>query len=512
MPALEKIFVILGEQDEGKLDKLSRALSRLFSYVNLTSNLYLVMGSLPENMAQVERIQKDVGEFLRKNLFARLYMHFVHPAPPASMDEIRHSYQYLKRETREFDQEGYMHQEVPRLMLLPVMIPDAEVELASFKDFLDGLRGSFLFPSLCLDQSTSFMAQDEALLGKTEKVYFGHESYREPAQIVSNLCCQDILDDSCTRLEADTVCMTHPCPATLIVSAQDGMVYACMDAFHNKEPLGDIFSGTHVDHMMEHYEGSRGSRSDCLACRGRVAESFAHFPLPAETAHEVGALLYHLGTLHQDAENHVHAVEAFKQSLNLSPAEEAESILFRLGLSYTKTGQYDRAIAAFNSAERAYHDAYYFHFYTGLCHFEMGDYGTAVKKFSDALDLNPEPEDRVRILIYLGTSYNSLGEYEDACSHLEGAKDMAPLVKEVYSSLGFSYFQLKDYDKAIDNLSRAVEIDPLSAIDYASLGANYRDKGDVGQAVAMFKKALTLDPSLTTVRENIARLTEDLSE
>jgi tetratricopeptide (TPR) repeat protein len=355
------------------------------------------------------------------------------------------------------------------------------------------------------------LAQDEALLGNIEKVYYGHDSHKGLAQIVFNVCHQHILDDSCARLESDTVCMTDPCPAGLIVSAQDGIVYGCMDAFRNIESLGDIFSGTHVNHIMEHYD-ARGSNRDCLACRARVAESCARLPLRAEAAHEVGALLYHLGTLNQDAENHVHAIKAFKQSLDLSPAEEAESIFFRLGLSYTKTGQYDRAIEAFNRAERAYHDAYYVHFYSGLCHFEMGDYGTAVKKFSDALRLKPQPEDLVGVLIYLGTSYNRLGQYEEACFHLERAKQTAPLVKEVYSALGFSYFQRKDYDRAIDNLSRAVEMDPLSAIDYASLGANYRDKGDMRQAVAMFEKALTLDPSLTTVRENIERLTKDLSE
>lgn len=504
MATFEKIYIILGEQDEEKMEKLSHVLSSLFSYANLTSNLYLVMGDLPESMSQVERIQKDVSAFLRKNLFARLYVHFVHSTPPASLDEIRLSYQYLKQATREFDREGYMHQEVPRLMLLPVMIPDAHLEPASFKDLLEGLRGSFLLPSLCVDQSTSSMARDEALLGNIEKVYYGHDSHKGLAQIVSNVCHQHILDDSCARLESDTVCMTDPCPATLIVSAQDGIVYGCMDAFRNIESLADIFSGAHVDHMMEQYD--RRSKRDCLACRSRVAESCARLPLPEETAHEVGALLYHLGTLNQDAENHVHAIEAFKQSLGLSPAEEAESIFFRLGLSYTKTGQYDQAIEAFNRAERAYHDAYYVHFYSGLCHFEMGDHETAVKKFSDALRLKPQPEDLVGILIYLGTSYNRLGQFEEACFHLERAKQMAPLVKEVYSALGFSYFQRKDYDKAIDNLSRAVDMDPLSAIDYASLGANYRDKGDVSQAVAMFEKALTLDPTLEAVKENLKKL------
>jgi tetratricopeptide (TPR) repeat protein len=280
-----------------------------------------------------------------------------------------------------------------------------------------------------------------------------------------------------------------------------------MDAFRNNESLGDVFSGVDVDQMMERYDVGGRSHRDCLACRGDVAKSFSHLELPEATAHEVGALLYHVGTLNQDAENHVRAIEDYKRSLVLSPEEEAESIFFRLGLSYTKTGHYDDAIDAFNRAEREYHDTYYFYFYAGLCHFEKGDYAKAAEKFLEALRLDPQPEDLVGILVYLGTSYNYLGEYEKACAHLKRAREAAPMVKEIYSTLGFAYFQLKDYDRAIENLSTAVEIDPHSAVDYASLGANYRDKGDIDQAIAMFEKALTLDPSLTTVRENIERLT-----
>jgi tetratricopeptide (TPR) repeat protein len=279
-----------------------------------------------------------------------------------------------------------------------------------------------------------------------------------------------------------------------------------MDAFRKNESLGNILSTVDVDQMMKRYDAEGRSHRDCLGCRDGIAQSLSHVPLPEATKHEVGALLYHVGTLNQDAENHVRAIEDYKRSLALSPEEEAEAIFFRLGLSYTKTGRYDEAIEAFNRAEREYYSRYYFYFYAGLCHFEKGDYDTAVKKFLEALRLDPEPEDLVGILVYLGTSYNYLGQYEIACSHLKRAKEAAPMVKEIYSTLGFAYFQLKDYDRAIENLSTAVEIDPHSAIDYASLGANYRDKGNVSQAIAMFEKALALDPSLTTVRENIEKL------
>jgi tetratricopeptide (TPR) repeat protein len=506
-PALQKIYVILDEQDEGQLERLCRTLSSLFSHVNLTSNLYLVTGNLLDGMSQVERIQKDVSKFLKGNLFARLYVHLVHRVPQAVMEEIdfyfQYYYQSLKRATREFDREGYMHQEVPRLMLLPVIVPDNRAEPTSLIGLLEMLKSAFLLPSLYLDTGTLFLAQDEGLPAKAEKVYYGHGNSREPAEIVCNMYHQDIVHDSSAKLESDVVLMINPCPPALIISAQDGMVYRCIDAFVKKECLANIYESLSVDDIMARYYEPGNSQRDCLACRERVVVSFSDLPLPKAAAHEVGALLYHFGTLNQEAENHIRAVEDYKKSLRLAPTEEAASICFRLGLSYTKAGHHDRALKAFNRAEPTYYDQDYFHFYTGLCYFEMGDYRMALERFSRAARLNPQQEDLVRILVYVGTCHNSLGEYEEALIPLERAKEAAGPVKEIYNALGFSYFQLKDYDSAIENLTRAVEIDPESAVDYASLGSSYREKGNINMAIAMYEKALTLDPDMTSAWENL---------
>ena len=510
MPALQKIYVILGKQDEGRLERLCRTLSSLFSYVNLTSNLYLVTENLADGVPQVERIQKDVSKFLRGNLFTRLYVHFVHSVPRATVAEMDFYYQYyyqpLKQATREFDLEGYMHQEVPRLMLLPVIVPDNRVEPASLIMLLDMLRRAFLLPSLYLDMGTFFLAQEEGLPAKAEKVYYGRGNSREPVEIVCNLYHQDIVHDSSAKLQSDEVFMTGPCPPALIISAQDGMVYPCIDALVKKETLADIYGEINVDTLMARYYGHGNSQRGCLGCRERVVDSFSELPLPKGAVHEVGALLYRFGTLNQEAENHIQAIESFKKCLKLSPTEEAGPICFRLGLSYTKTGHHDEALEFFNIAEPTYHDQDYFHFYTGLCYFEMGDYRMALERFSEAVRLNPRQEDLVRILIYMGTCHNSLDEYEEALVQLEKAKETAGPVKEIYNALGFSYFQLKDYDKAIENLNGAIEIDPDSAIDYASLGSNYREKGDINMAIAMYEKALALDPNMTSARENLEKL------
>ncbi len=509
-PAFKKIYIILGEQDKENLEWVLQTLSFLYSHVNLTSNIYLVSENLPAGMPQVERIQKNINEFLSEHLFARLYVHIVHPAPPSAMDDIRLCYKYLKQSTDKFDQEGYRHQELPRLILLPVLVPDDQVKPIQLIDLLNILKNSFLLSSLYLNKDTLNLAQDEKLLSLTDKVYYGIGNSRKMTDIVCNLFRQDILDDSLNKIENNDLSMTESCPDSLIISAQDGNVYCCMDAFLKNESLAKIYEMHSLEELLADYYQQDKSKRDCLGCREQVLDSFVDLPKSLDTNQKIGALLYHFGMLRQDSEDDFQAIKNFKQSLNLSPIEETDPVYFRLGLGYTKIGHYDQALKAFKSVEIAYQGQYFFHFYKGLCYFGTGDYAAALEEFSNALRSKPQHDDRIRILIYIGTCFNNLGKYEQAVCELEKAKETAGNVKEVYNSLGFSYFKLKDYDKSIENLKIAVEIDPFSAIDYASLGSNYREKRDLNMAIGMYEKALALDPGMTSVREHLERLNKKL--
>ncbi len=200
-PAFKKIYVILDEQDQGNLEWILQTLSFLYSHLNLTSNIYLVSENLSDSMPQVERIQKNINKFLSEHLFARLYVHIVHPAPPSDMDDIRLCYKYLKQSTDKFDQEGYRHQELPRLILLPVFVPDEQVRPSQLIELLDELKKSFLLPSLYLKKGTLNLAEDEKLLSLTDKVYYGIGNSRKMTDVVCNLFRQDILDDSLDKIE-----------------------------------------------------------------------------------------------------------------------------------------------------------------------------------------------------------------------------------------------------------------------------------------------------------------------
>jgi tetratricopeptide (TPR) repeat protein len=503
-PVLEKIYVILGNADATGQQRLADTLSRLFAHVNLTVNLYLATKNLSEVVSQVEWILAQVGQYLDEYRYARVYVHVVHPVSGEDAGEIGRCYERLKRHKDRFDREGYMHQEVPRLMVLPLIVWHGTGKPHALHPLLEWFRGSFLPAALYLDGESAFLPLDEELKALTEKTYYGDGYSGDISDVVFSLGCQDIVDDSSSRLESG-MSVEVSCPTNLIVSATEGKIYPCMDAFSKRQPCAE--TGADPDVALESLYGSSGvQHGRCVGCRERLAAAFSRFSLPAAARREIGALMYHLGTLHQERGQYAEAIHSFGHSLGLSSADEGASILFQIGLCHTMACDYDAALETFEKTAPEYENAHFFHFYQGVCYFHKGNYAFALEAFSKAAALAPPSEDLVGILLYMGTCHNNLGQYEAALEPLNKACRWGDGVKEVWSSLGFSYFQLKDFDSAIASLKRAVALDPSSVADYASLGANYREKRDFPNAIAMFEKALALDPGFTPAAENLKRL------
>jgi len=277
-PVLQKIFVVLGKHDREQLEKLSLTLSNLFSYMNFTSHLYFMAENLSEGMPNLEYIQKNIMVFLKENLFARFYVNFIHRVPLETVKDIDYNFNYYyqawKRSIRAFDIESNEHREAPRLVLLPVVVTDRRTDSKLLAGLFDRFNSSFLLPVLYLNTNTFFLTEDENLLMKAHKVYYGHSNSADAVEIVSTICSQDILEKASPDVASRAVLMNAPCPAALIISAQDGMVYSCMNAFLKKESLTNIY-GEHANTLMAQYDQYHKSNSDCLECRKQMIEWFS---------------------------------------------------------------------------------------------------------------------------------------------------------------------------------------------------------------------------------------------
>jgi tetratricopeptide (TPR) repeat protein len=468
----------------------------LLPHLALGSHLYVSTASLPAALGEVAGLLEVLGGFLADQPLVRASVYLLHPAPHSEAAEIRSAYQALARIIRPFNREGYLHQEVPRLLLLPIIEAAAEdaPALAGLTSFL---RGLFATPSLYLSPGPATQVPAGA-----EKVFWGGAGWEEAPLRLADYA---LLDDSLERLESGAESLAAGCGPSLIVSAAGGAVYGCQRAYRRGRPQSNISQGGDVGPLLAGLAAGPAGQV-CLRCRAEVARSFLGSPEARSEAQRLAALLYTLGCLNLERGDYPAAAAGLEGALGLAGGEERDHVSFRLGLACLNLGRWTAALKNLSAAAATYGGQYYFHFYLGLCHVETGEPEAALTDFTRALGLGAEAEDRARILGHQGACLNGLGDYRRAAAVLEEAKALAGATKEVCNGLGFSYFKLRDYDQAIANLREAVRIDPTSAIDYASLGSNLREKGELGEAIQMYEKALELDPGLEFARANLAEL------
>jgi hypothetical protein len=303
-PAIDKLYIILGNRHEVQAEKLDAFLGRLFPYLNVTSNIYILAPTFSEAMPQAERILKSMKTFLRANRFVRYYLHFLHTVVRGNARELdyysQYHYQPWRRGITLFDKEAYVHQEIPRMGLLTIVAPSEKDDGPYLESLLDVLKEVCLRPSLYVHGQTSSLAQNEGLVRKAEKVYFGPGPSDTPAQIGCNLRSQDLVETSFVALQSGTFSMTAPCAPSLFVTADDGNLYPCMNALVREEAAASSFENPDTEAMIAHCRNSIEKEQDCRACKERVFGLFGNLPKPWDLQHAVDALLAFAGRIREE--------------------------------------------------------------------------------------------------------------------------------------------------------------------------------------------------------------------
>jgi ribosomal protein S12 methylthiotransferase accessory factor len=169
-------------------------------------------------------------------------------------------------------------------------------------------------------------------------------------------------------------------------------------------------------------------------------------------------------------------------------------------------GDPEWALSELKEMDRMLPNKYYVKFFLGLSHLARNDPSKGLACLQEALDLQPNDEDRVSIYSYMGTCLKDLGQYGEAIQVLEKAAQVDEERTDVYNLLGFCYFKLKAHEKAIEVFQKVLELNPGSAIDYANIASNYREMGERDKAVRYYKLALELDETIDFAQENLRKL------
>ena len=236
-----------------------------------------------------------------------------------------------------------------------------------------------------------------------------------------------------------------------------------------------------------------------------LVEAKAHTDDPAYVAFQRGRVQFAW-------RDYIEALERFEEALEQgSDRVPLADMLYQMALCHINIEEYADA-RRYLTRHGGGEESPVVRFYLGICDHGEGQMEPAMAHFSEALRLEPAPEDLGRVLFYIGACQKELGRFDEAIETLTRAVEVDPDDIVNHNLLGFCYYKVKRHAEAVACFERCVQIDPRSGIDWANLGSNLRDLGRTEEAVAMYKKAVTLDKSIGFAWENLSKLQQYLKD
>lgn len=163
------------------------------------------------------------------------------------------------------------------------------------------------------------------------------------------------------------------------------------------------------------------------------------------------------------------------------------------GIARQAAGEFDGAIADYNSALEAlprFAEAYY---NRAIAFQSKGDSQAAIKDYSTALELSPR----------FGDAYVNRGQTKQARHDLEGAiadynaaLEINPDDVGVYYARGTAYQEKKDLDAALADYSKVIQLEPSNAQAFANRAVIETLQGKQIEADQDFEQAFKLLPGL----------------
>ncbi|MDE0634777.1 MAG: tetratricopeptide repeat protein [Candidatus Poribacteria bacterium] len=181
---------------------------------------------------------------------------------------------------------------------------------------------------------------------------------------------------------------------------------------------------------------------------------------------------------------------AYNKQTTLPQQGTAEEYNAR-GISHTKNGEYDLAIAAFRKAIKispGYAEAYC---NIGIVYECKGEYHRAIEVYTEVIQHNPNC---VEAYNNRGIVYGEKGQRDLAIKDFNKAIELKRDYAKAYNNRGAVYRAKGENDRAIEDCSKAIKLDPYYADPYSNRGAAYRNKGEVNFAIEDYDKAIELNP------------------
>ena len=189
------------------------------------------------------------------------------------------------------------------------------------------------------------------------------------------------------------------------------------------------------------------------------------------------------------------AIRIWEKFLSFSENEFDVSILSRLGDTYRKMGNYEKALKYYMKAYTIDSNNPYVLTGLGFTYFEKGDYETSSGYWEKLYNIkkNNLQKNDVKILTNLGNSYRKQKRFNDAFKFFYQALKTED--NNFYALYGIAdcYRGLKDYRKAITYWKKILEKDPDNKKILTRVGDSYRNLANYTMAREYYQKAIEKD-------------------
>ncbi|MDP3791060.1 MAG: sigma-70 family RNA polymerase sigma factor, partial [Candidatus Omnitrophota bacterium] len=139
----------------------------------------------------------------------------------------------------------------------------------------------------------------------------------------------------------------------------------------------------------------------------------------------------------------------------------------------------------------------------GSVYYKLGKYAKAIKKYKEAIKLNPKDAE---IHYDLGIVYYKLGNYYEATVEYEKAADLNPKHAKARNNLGNIHYSFGSYDKAVKAYKDAISINPGEVMFHNNLGDAYAKLGNYTGAIAEFQKTIELNSGYAGACYNLGKV------
>jgi tetratricopeptide (TPR) repeat protein len=234
---------------------------------------------------------------------------------------------------------------------------------------------------------------------------------------------------------------------------------------------------------------ARGIQGHAALTRGDydLAEKYLREAL--DSAPGLGFARFDLGTTLYLQGRYQEAIGEFNEAATLEPTVQAD-VRNNLGLCYHALGQFDQALAAYESALEADPGKLDARNNLGVALLALGRYREALDNFQEAAVEEPD----AKTLFNVGAAQEALGEHASAVASFREATVLDSSYAQAFNGIGLNLLMQGLTEEAIESLEEAVRLRPEFAEAHDHLGAACMNAARPACAERQFLEAARLRP------------------